>query len=121
VVTIQTNNIDGIMTKETRENGKLTRQVILDGKVIEETILDEETIAQETETKSEEKGESGTKSEKVEGETHEIVSDQGTAKSPSDDTLIQSKHADEEEAEESEDDRESTGTTAKNEMTKDEL
>ena len=47
VVTIQTNNMDGILTKETRENGKLTRQVILDGKVVEETIVDEEKVVQD--------------------------------------------------------------------------
>lgn len=46
VVTIQTNNIDGIMTKETVENGRITRQVIVDGKVVEETVIDEVAAAE---------------------------------------------------------------------------
>ena len=41
VTTIQTNNMDGILTKETLQHGKITRQVIVDGKLVEETIIDE--------------------------------------------------------------------------------
>ena len=58
--TIQTNNMDGRITKETRENGKVTRQVLVNGKLVEETILDERKVKQ-GEEQSQVKDDVGTK------------------------------------------------------------
>jgi hypothetical protein len=109
MVTIQTNNMDGIMTKETLENGKLTKQVIVDGKVIEETIIDEQDLVREA----------GTKSQEVEEVVANMLPDQETTKTPS---VPHDKLAGEEETKKNQDENEkTTAKAAEDETTKDEL